>query len=61
MNGCNLNTITYEIIRNLRNKKGEESEKTNRSKELETNSKNRNIRGRSIKTFKKGYRPRSNW
>jgi predicted secreted protein len=61
MNGCNLNTITYEIIRNLRNKKGEESEKTNRSKELETNSKNRNIRDRSIKTFKKGYRPRSNW
>ena len=51
----NVNNIRHEASRHFRDKE-KECQKT-RTDELETNSKNRNVRGlyRDISDFKKGY------
>jgi hypothetical protein len=56
----NLSEIRGEASRNFRNKKREYLK--DRTNELESNSKNKNIRGlyRGINEFSKGYQPRSN-
>jgi hypothetical protein len=58
-NGDDLNNVRHETNRTFSNKKREYLEEFN---ELETNSKNKNIRDlyRSINEFKKGYQPRTN-
>jgi hypothetical protein len=59
-NEGNLSDIRREASRHFRNKKREQlKDKIN---ELETNSKNKNIRDlyRCINEFKKGYQPRTN-
>jgi hypothetical protein len=59
-NGDNLNNVIREASRHFRNKKKEYLKaKVN---ELETNSKNKNIRDlcRGINDFKRGYQPRTN-
>jgi hypothetical protein len=60
INGGNLNNVRREANRHFRNKKREYlNDKIN---ELETNSKNKNIRDlyRGINGFKRGYQPRNN-
>jgi hypothetical protein len=56
----NLNNVRREASRHLRNKKKEYLKA--KINELETNSKNKNIRDlcRGISDFKKGYKPRTN-
>jgi hypothetical protein len=56
----NLNTVRREASTHFRNKKKEYL--TAKINELETNSKNKNIRDlyRGISDFKKGYQPRTN-
>jgi hypothetical protein len=56
----NLNNVRCEASRHFRNKKKEYLTAT--INELETNSKNKNIRDlyRGINDFKKGYQPRTN-
>jgi hypothetical protein len=59
-NGSNLNNVGHETSRTFRRKKREYlKEKIN---DLETNSKNKNIRGlyRGINVCKKGYQPGTN-
>jgi hypothetical protein len=55
VNGNNPNIVRCEASRHFRNKKGEYLK--DRSNELATNSKNKNIRDlyRGIKEFKRGY------
>jgi hypothetical protein len=55
-----LSNIRLEASRHFRNKKWEHCE--DKINELESNSKNKNIRGlyRGINEFKKGYKPRTN-
>jgi hypothetical protein len=58
--GIILNNVRHEASRHFRNKKREHlKDKIN---ELETNSKNKNIRDlyRGINEFKRGYQPRNN-
>jgi hypothetical protein len=60
INGDNLNNVRREDSKHLRNKNKEYlKDKIN---ELETNSKNKNIRDlyRGIKAFKRGCQPRNN-
>jgi len=56
----NLNNVRHEVSRHCRNKKKEYLKA--KISELETNSKNKNIRDlcRGIIYFKKGYHPRPN-
>ena len=56
----NLNKVRREVSRHFRNKK--KAYLRAKIEELETNSKNKNIRDlyRGISDFKKGYRPRCN-
>jgi hypothetical protein len=59
-NEANMSNVRREASKRFRNKKKEcFKEKIN---ELESNSKNKNIRGlyRGITEFKKGYKPRTN-
>jgi hypothetical protein len=60
INRDNLNNVRREISRHFRNKKREYL--NGKINELETYSKNKNIRDlyRGINEFKSGYRPRSN-
>jgi hypothetical protein len=60
INGDNLRIVRREASRYFRNKKREYLK--DRIKELETNSKNKNIRDlyRGINGFKRGYEPRNN-
>jgi hypothetical protein len=60
MNGDNMDNIRCEASRTFRTKKREYLK--NKINELETNSKNKNIRDlyRGINEFKKGYNPRTN-
>jgi hypothetical protein len=56
----NLSDVRWEVSRNFRNKKRDYlKDKIN---ELESNSKNKNIRdlSKGINEFKKGYQPRTN-
>jgi hypothetical protein len=55
----NLNNVRCEVSRHFRNKKKEYLKA--KLNELETNSKNKNIRDlyRGISDFKKGYQPRN--
>jgi hypothetical protein len=59
-NGNNLHNVRREASRNFRNKKKEYLKA--KINELETNSKNKNIRHlyRGINDFKRGYQPRTN-
>jgi hypothetical protein len=59
-NEDNLSDVGREASRHLRNKKREHLK--DRINELESNSKNKNIRDlyRGINEFKKGYQPRTN-
>jgi hypothetical protein len=59
VNEDNLNDVRREDSRHFRNKKREYLE--DRINELESNSKNKNIRDlyRGINKFKKGYQPRT--
>jgi hypothetical protein len=58
--GDNLNNVRREASRHFRNKKKEYLKA--KINELDTNSKNKNIRGlyRGISDFKRGYLPRTN-
>jgi hypothetical protein len=60
VNGDNMDNIRHEASRNFRIKKREYLK--NKINELETNSKNKNIRDlcRGINELKKGYQPRTN-
>jgi hypothetical protein len=60
INGDNLQNLRSETSRICRNKKREYLK--GKINELETNNKNKNIRGlyRGINEFKKGYQPRIN-
>jgi hypothetical protein len=60
VNEDNLSNVWQENGRHLRNKKSEYLKDI--INELESNSKNKNIRGlyRGINVFKKGYQPRTN-
>jgi hypothetical protein len=60
VNEDNLNNIRRETSRHFRNKKKEYLK--NKINELESNSKNKNIRDlyRGINEFKKSYQPRTN-
>jgi hypothetical protein len=60
VNGDNMDNVRREASRTFRTKKREYLK--NKINELETNSKNKNIRDlyRSINEFKKGYQPRTN-
>jgi hypothetical protein len=60
MNGDNMDNVRREAIRNFRTKKREYLK--NKINELETNSKNKNVRDlyRGANEFKKGYKPRTN-
>jgi len=59
-NVYNLNNVRHEVSRHFRNKK--KAYLRAKIEELETNSKNKNIRDlyRGINGFKKGYQPRCN-
>jgi hypothetical protein len=59
-NADNLNNVRREASRHFRNKEKEYLKA--KINELETNSKNKNIRDlyRGINDFKKGYQPRTN-
>jgi hypothetical protein len=59
VDGDNMDNIRHEASRTFRTKKREYLK--NKINELETNSKNKNIRDlcRSINEFKKGYQPRT--
>jgi hypothetical protein len=58
VNGDNMDNVRHEASRTFRTKKGNLKNKIN---ELETDSKNKNIRDlyRGINEFKKGYQPRT--
>jgi hypothetical protein len=60
VNGDNMENVRHEASRTFRTKKREYL--NNKINELETNSKNKNIRDlyRGINKFKKGYQPRTN-
>jgi hypothetical protein len=60
VNGDNMDNVRREASRNFRTKKPEYLK--NKINELETNSKNKNIRDlySGINEFKKGYQPRTN-
>jgi hypothetical protein len=60
VNGDNMDNVRLEASRTFRTKKREYLK--NKINELETNSKNKNIRGlyRGINEFKNGYQPRTN-
>jgi flagellar basal body rod protein FlgC len=60
INGDNLNNVRREANRYFRNKKREFLK--DKSNELATNSKNKNIRDlyKDINEFKRGYQPRNN-
>jgi hypothetical protein len=60
VDGDNTNKIRCEASRTFRTK--ERQKMKNKINELETNSKNKNIRDlyRGINEFKKGYQPRTN-
>jgi hypothetical protein len=60
VNGDNMDNVRHEASRTFRTKKEEYLK--NKINELETNSKNKNIRDlyRGINEFKKGYQPRTN-
>ena len=57
----NLNNVRHEVSRHFRGKKKKAYLRA-RIEELETNSKNKNVRDlyRGINDFKKGYQPRCN-
>jgi hypothetical protein len=61
VHGDNMDNARHEASRTFRTKKKRKSLK-NKSNELETNSKNKNIRDlyRGINKFKKSYQPRTN-
>jgi hypothetical protein len=60
VNGDNMGNVRREASRNFRTKKREYLK--NKINELETHSKNKNIRDlyRGINEFKKGYQPTTN-
>jgi hypothetical protein len=60
VNGDNMDNVRREASKTFRSKKREYLK--NKINELETNSKNKNIRDlyRGINAFKKGYQPRTN-
>jgi hypothetical protein len=60
VNGDNMDNVRCEGNRTFRTKRREYLK--NKMNELETNSKNKNIRDlyRGINEFKKGYQPRTN-
>jgi hypothetical protein len=59
-NKGDLSDVRWEASRHFRNKEGEYLK--DKMNELESNSKNKNIRDlyRGINEFKKGYQPRTN-